>query len=177
MSVMLTRFESKSNCVKGLAFHPTQLLFADALHKGGSVRGVTIHPSRVLLVTGGDDYKIKVWDYVRTVQFHHEVSQILSAFDDQTIHTWSSTSHNCITILGGHLHYVVSARFHPEGDLIVSTSMDQTIAQEHTQQWANNLETSDTFSTVKYVLEGHDRGVNFAAFHLTLPLIISAADA
>lgn len=27
----------------------------------GPVRGVHIHPTRPLLVTGGDDYKIKVW--------------------------------------------------------------------------------------------------------------------
>mgnify|MGYP006150427991 CR=1 FL=1 len=31
-------------------------------------------------------------------------------------------------------------------------------------------------ATVKYVLEGHDRGVNWAAFHHTLPLIVSGAD-
>ncbi|KAH7905550.1 coatomer alpha subunit, partial [Hygrophoropsis aurantiaca] len=78
---MLTKFESKSNRVKGLAFHPTQPLLAAALHNGsvqlwnyrmgvlvdrfeeheGPVRGVAIHPSRALLATGGDDYKIKVW--------------------------------------------------------------------------------------------------------------------
>lgn len=29
---------------------------------------------------------------------------------------------------------------------------------------------------VKYVLEGHDRGVNWAAFHPTLSLIVSGAD-
>ena len=29
---------------------------------------------------------------------------------------------------------------------------------------------------VKYVLEGHDRGVNWASFHPTLPLIVSGAD-
>ena len=29
---------------------------------------------------------------------------------------------------------------------------------------------------MKHVLEGHDRGVNFATFHPTLPLIVSAAD-
>ena len=29
---------------------------------------------------------------------------------------------------------------------------------------------------VKHVLEGHDRGVNWAAFHPTLPLIVSGAD-
>lgn len=27
----------------------------------GPVRGVAIHPTRPLLVTGGDDYKVKVW--------------------------------------------------------------------------------------------------------------------
>ena len=29
---------------------------------------------------------------------------------------------------------------------------------------------------VKHVLEGHDRGVNWVAFHPTLPLIVSGAD-
>jgi WD40 repeat protein len=29
---------------------------------------------------------------------------------------------------------------------------------------------------VKYVLEGHDRGVNWAAFHPSGPYIVSAAD-
>ena len=31
-------------------------------------------------------------------------------------------------------------------------------------------------ATVKYVLEGHDRGVNWASFHHSLPLIVSGAD-
>jgi coatomer protein complex subunit alpha (xenin) len=31
-------------------------------------------------------------------------------------------------------------------------------------------------AVVKYVLEGHDRGVNWASFHPTLPLVISGAD-
>ncbi|KIJ61628.1 hypothetical protein HYDPIDRAFT_31228 [Hydnomerulius pinastri MD-312] len=221
MSVMLTKFESKSNRVKGLAFHPTQPLLAAALHNGsvqlwnyrmgvlvdrfeeheGPVRAVAIHPSRALLVTGGDDYKIKVWDlrpqsrrclftlhghldYVRTVQFHHEMPWILSSSDDQTIRIWNSTSRNCIAILTGHSHYVMSAQFHPKEDLIVSTSMDQTVRvwdisglrKSTPNNGPNSFETFDTFSTVKYVLEGHDRGVNFAAFHPTLPLIVSAAD-
>ena len=34
--------------------------------------------------------------------------------------------------------------------------------------------TSDAI--VKHVLEGHDRGVNWACFHPTLPLIVSGAD-
>lgn len=31
-------------------------------------------------------------------------------------------------------------------------------------------------AVVKYVLEGHDRGVNWAGFHPSLPLIVSGAD-
>ena len=78
----------------------------------GPVRAVNFHPSRPLLATGGDDYKIKVWgkhpysspglslnlysdirpqnrrclytlhghlDYVRTVQFHHEMPWIVGS--------------------------------------------------------------------------------------------------
>ncbi|KAI9509049.1 coatomer subunit alpha-2 [Russula earlei] len=221
MSVMLTKFESKSNRVKGLAFHPTQPLLAASLHNGsvqlwnyrmgvlvdrfeeheGPVRAVAIHPSRPLLVTGGDDYKIKVWDlrpqnrkclftlhghldYVRTVQFHHEMPWIISCSDDQTIRIWNSTSRNCIAILTGHSHYVMSALFHAKEDLVVSASMDQTVRvwdisglRKSTPNSApNTFDTFDNFSTVKYVLEGHDRGVNYAVFHPTLPLIISAAD-
>jgi len=40
--------------------------------------------------------------------------------------------------------------------------------------------TADMFGSsdavVKYVLEGHDRGVNWASFHPTLPLVVSGAD-
>ncbi|PPR00758.1 hypothetical protein CVT24_000783 [Panaeolus cyanescens] len=230
MSVMLTKFESKSNRVKGLAFHPTQPLLAASLHNGsvqlwnyrmgvlvdrfeeheGPVRAVAIHPTRALLATGGDDYKIKVWDirpqnrrclftlhghldYVRTVQFHHEMPWILSASDDQTIRIWNSTSRQCIAVLTGHSHYVMSAQFHPKEDLIVSASMDQTVRVwdisglrkgspntggpgSSNQSGPGSFETFDSFSTVKHVLEGHDRGVNYAMFHPTLPLIISAAD-
>jgi coatomer protein complex subunit alpha (xenin) len=86
--------------------------------------------------------------------------------------------------LTGHSHYVMSAQFHPKDDLIVSTSMDQTVRvwdisglrKNTPNNGPNNFETFDTFSTVKYVLEGHDRGVNWASFHPTLPLIVSAAD-
>ena len=38
------------------------------------------------------------------------------------------------------------------------------------------FDSFDTIATVKYVLEGHDRGVNYAAFHPTIPLIISCVN-
>ncbi|KAG0142374.1 hypothetical protein CROQUDRAFT_135608 [Cronartium quercuum f. sp. fusiforme G11] len=229
---MLTKFESKSNRVKGIAFHPKLTLLAASLHSGsiqmwnfqmgtlverfdehdGPVRGIAFHPSQPLFVSGGDDYKIKVWnykqrrclftlhghlDYVRSVSFHREHPWILSASDDQTIRIWNWQSRQCIAILTGHNHYIMYAEFHPKDDYIVSCSMDQTVrvwditglrkktttAQpmsfEDQVQRANSGQADlfgNTDAVVKYVLEGHDRGVNWATFHPTLPLIVSCGD-
>ncbi|OBZ86731.1 Coatomer subunit alpha [Choanephora cucurbitarum] len=227
---MLTKFESKSNRVKGVAFHPKRPWILASLHNGciqlwdyrmgtllerfeehdGPVRGISFHPTQPLFVSGGDDYKIKVWnyktrrclftlnghlDYVRTVFFHHELPWIISASDDQTIRIWNWQSRACIAILTGHNHYVMCAQFHPKTDLIVSASMDQTVrvwditglrkkSQAPTAMTMDDIGRNgpggDMFGTtdvmVKYVLEGHDHGVNWASFHPTLPLIISAGD-
>ncbi|CEH17288.1 coatomer protein subunit alpha [Ceraceosorus bombacis] len=229
---MLTKFESKSNRVKGIAFHPRLPLLASTLHNGsiqlwnyqtgtiydrleehdGPVRGVDFHPTQPLLVSGGDDYRIKVWnhktrrcvftlnghlDYVRTVFFHHTHPWILSASDDQTIRIWNWQSRTCIAILTGHNHYIMCAQFHPKEDLVVSASMDQTVRvwdisglrKKNTSAQPMSIEEQiaransgqadlfgNTDAMVKYVLEGHERGVNWAAFHPTLPLIVSAGD-
>ncbi|KIY93747.1 coatomer protein complex, subunit alpha(xenin) [Monoraphidium neglectum] len=108
----------------------------------GPVRGIHFHKSQPLFVSGGDDYKIKVWnyklrrclftllghlDYIRTVQFHPENPWIVSASDDQTIRIWNWQSRNCVSVLTGHNHYVMCAGFHPKDDLVVSASLDQTV--------------------------------------------------
>mmetsp|Transcript_41337 Transcript_41337/g.66408 ORF Transcript_41337/g.66408 Transcript_41337/m.66408 type:complete len:1247 (-) Transcript_41337:3304-7044(-) len=231
---MLTKFEAKSNRVKGLAFHTKRPWILSSLHNGvvqlwdyrmgtlldryeehdGPVRGVNFHVSQPLFVSGGDDYKIKVWnfklrrclftllghlDYIRTVQFHHEYPWILSSSDDQTIRIWNWQSRTSISVLTGHNHYVMCAEFHPKDDLVVSASLDQTVRvwdtsglrkktvrgapQEHDASGNNAVISrvnADLFggtdAIVKYVLEGHDRGVNWSSFHHTLPLIISGAD-
>jgi coatomer protein complex subunit alpha (xenin) len=163
-------------------------------------------------VSGGDDYKIKIWnhktrrcnytlsghlDYVMTGYFHHVQPWILSASDDQTIRIWNWQSRTCIAIITGHNHYVMCAQFHPKEDLIVSASMDQTVRvwdisglrKRSTSAQPLSIEEQiarantgqadlfgNTDAMVKYVLEGHDRGVNWATFHPTLPLIVSAGD-
>ena len=79
---MLTKFDTKSSRVKGLAFHPKRPWILASLHDGivqlwdyrngtcierfagheGPVRGLDVHPSgQPLFVSGGDDYLIKVW--------------------------------------------------------------------------------------------------------------------
>ncbi|GJN30202.1 hypothetical protein PR202_gb18491 [Eleusine coracana subsp. coracana] len=188
---MLTKFETKSNRVKGLCFHPRRPWILASLHSGviqmwdyrvgtlidrfdeheGPVRGVHFHATQPLFVSGGDDYKIKVWNH---------------------------KTHRCLFTLHGHLdyirhnHYVMSASFHPKEDMVVSASLDQTVRvwdigalRKKSVSPADDLlrltqMNTDLFggvdSVVKYVLEGHDRGVNWASFHPTLPLIISGAD-
>mmetsp|Transcript_35164 Transcript_35164/g.101263 ORF Transcript_35164/g.101263 Transcript_35164/m.101263 type:complete len:1217 (+) Transcript_35164:108-3758(+) len=225
---MLVKCETKSNRVKGLSFHPKLSWVLASLHsgtiqlwdyrigslidkfeehEGGPVRGVCFHKSQPLFVSGGDDYKIKIWnyklrrciftllghlDYIRTVEFHDEYPWILSASDDQTIRIWNWQSRSCIAVLTGHNHYVMCAHFHPKEDLVVSASLDQTVRVWDTSGLRDKTVsiggggppssqgTSDVFGTsdavVKYVLEGHERGVNWAAFHPTLPLIVSGAD-
>ncbi|KAK1287208.1 Coatomer subunit alpha-1 [Acorus calamus] len=224
---MLTKFETKSNRVKGLSFHTKRPWILASLHSGviqlwdyrmgtlidrfdehdGPVRGVHFHKSQPLFVSGGDDYKIKVWnykthrclftllghlDYIRTVQFHNEYPWIVSASDDQTIRIWNWQSRTCISVLTGHNHYVMCASFHPKEDLVVSASLDQTVRvwdigalRKKTVSPADDVlrlsqMNTDLFggvdAVVKYVLEGHDRGVNWASFHPSLPLIVSGAD-
>jgi WD40 repeat protein len=40
----------------------------------------------------------------------------------------------------------------------------------------NTVINTQADAVVKHVLEGHDRGVNWAAFHPSMPLIVSGAD-
>ncbi|CAD7971175.1 unnamed protein product [Amoebophrya sp. A25] len=223
---MLVKCETKSNRVKGVSFHPklswvlaslhngtiqlwdyrfgTLIEKFEGEHEGGPVRGVSFHNSQPLFCSGGDDYKIKIWnykqkraiftlqghlDYIRTVQFHHESPWVLSSSDDQTVRIWNWQNRGCIAVLTGHNHYVMCAQFHPSEDLVCSASLDQTVRvwdisglkERNSRSSPPGQEGSgDLFGTydavVKYVLEGHDRGVNWASFHPTLPLIVSGAD-
>eukprot|EP00667_Euglena_gracilis_P000339 EG_transcript_339 len=223
---MLTKFETRSNRVKGLSFHPKRTWILASLHNGviqlwdyrmgtlidrfeehdaGPVRGIDFHPSQPLFCSGGDDYKIKVWnhklrrclftllghlDYIRTVQFHREQPWIVSASDDQTLRIWNWQGRSCISVLTGHNHYVMSAAFHPKDDLVVSASLDQTLRvwdisglkkqKSSTTELLNVNINQELFGgndvMVKLILEGHEKGVNWAAFHPTHPLIVSGAD-
>ena len=135
-------------------------------------------------------------DYVRTCFFHNELPWIISCSDDQTIRIWNWQSRQSLAVLTGHNHYVMCAQFHPKDDLIVSASLDQSVRvwdisglrKKHSAPTTMTFEESvrqnqnqadmfgNTDAVVKFVLEGHDRGVNWVAFHPTLPLIVSAGD-
>lgn len=157
---MLTKFESKSARVKGLAFHPVRPWVCASLHNGviqlwdyrvgtvidrfeehdGPVRGVDFHLHEPLIVSGGDDYKIKVWDY---------------------------KLRRCLFTLLGHLDYIRTVQFHPNASQfpwILSASDDQTL-----RLW--DFQKRSCLS----VLTGHNHYVMCAAFHPSDDLIVSAS--
>lgn len=111
----------------------------------------------------------------------------------------STDSHGgLVCTMTGHNHYVMCAQFHPTEDLIASASLDQSVRiwdisglrKKHSaapsalsfedQMARYNPNQADMFgntdAVVKFVLEGHDRGVNWVSFHHSLPLIVSAGD-
>jgi coatomer protein complex subunit alpha (xenin) len=98
-------------------------------------------------------------------------------------------------VLTGHNHYVMCAQFHPKDDLLVSASLDQTVRIwdiSGLKKKKENLSggdgdfikltqlNNDLFGNndvmVKYILEGHERGVNWASFHPTQDFIVSGSD-
>ena len=195
LSVIVEKFEEHEGPVRGVAFHPTQPLFAT----GGDdykVKVWSLQTKRCLFTLIGH------LDYIRTVHFHSEHPWLCSASDDQTVRVWNWQSRQSVAVLTGHNHYVMCARFHASLPLLVSASLDQTArvwdvsglkdarAAMHTparpgggravallSQAAAGADVFGVHDAVtKHVLEGHDRGVNWADFHPTQPLILTASD-
>ncbi|KAK6838013.1 coatomer WD associated region-domain-containing protein [Apiospora arundinis] len=190
MGTLIDRFEEHDGPVRGVDFHKTQPLFVS----GGDdykIKVWSYQTRRCLFTLNGH------LDYVRTVFFHHELPWIISSSDDQTIRIWNWQNRSLICTMTGHNHYVMCAQFHPKDDLVVSASLDQSVRvwdisglrKKHSaptsmsfedQVARNNAQQTDMFGNtdamVKFVLEGHDRGVNWVAFHPTAPHIVSAGD-
>ncbi|KAI8910981.1 coatomer WD associated region-domain-containing protein [Gorgonomyces haynaldii] len=188
LGTLVDRFDEHEGPVRGVCFHPTQPLFVSA-GDDYKIKLWNWKQRRCIYTFTGH------LDYIRSVSFHSESPWIISASDDQTIRIWNWQSRNCISILTGHSHYVMSAEFHQKEDLIVSASLDQTvrvwdisglrkkhaagapIVEDPMRGPGGNADVFGNMdAVVKYVLEGHSRGVNYATFHPSLPLIISGGD-
>eukprot|EP00762_Andalucia_godoyi_P008493 ANDGO_05748.mRNA.1 Coatomer subunit alpha-1 len=194
LKALVDKFEDHDGPVRSVDFHPNpaQPLFAS----GGDdykVKLWSLKEKKCLADLSGH------LDYVRCVQFHGTQPWILSASDDQTIRIWNWQSRQCIAILTGHNHYVMSACFSPYNNdgqyLLASASLDQTIRiwdlsvlvkrdVDVSSKREREL-TEDVFGQgsgadvpVKFVLEGHERGINWVAFHPSpsTPMLVSGGD-
>eukprot|EP00124_Ichthyophonus_hoferi_P001771 Ihof_evm4s102 gene=Ihof_evmTU4s102 len=190
MGTLIDRFDEHDGPVRSVDFHPTQPMFVSA-GDDYKIKVWNYKQRRCLFTLLGH------LDYIRTVFFHQEYPWIISCSDDQAIRIWNWQSRSCICVLTGHNHYVMSAVFHPKEDLVLSASLDQSV-----RLWDISGLRKKTFpgmggpapiedrnragqqpdlfgqadAIVKHVMEGHDRGVNWAAFHPSLPLVVSGAD-
>ncbi|EDO18559.1 hypothetical protein Kpol_2001p65 [Vanderwaltozyma polyspora DSM 70294] len=192
MGTLLHRYEDHEGPVRGIDFHPTQPLFVSA-GDDYTIKVWSLETNKCLYTLDGH------LDYVRTVFFHKELPWIISASDDQTIRIWNWQNRKEIACITGHNHFVMCAQFHPTEDLIVSASLDETVRvwdisklrEKHSAPGRSAMPTSFEEKiaaqqnlldggfgdcTVKFILEGHTRGVNWASFHPTLPLIVSGGD-
>lgn len=188
MGTLLHRYEDHEGPVRGIDFHPTQPIFASC-GDDYTIKVWSLDTNKCLYTLNGH------LDYVRTVFFHNELPWIISASDDQTIRIWNWQNRKEIACLTGHNHFVMCAQFHPSEDMIVSASLDETIRvwdisglrKRHSAPGASRLEDQIAAQqnlldggfgdcVVKFILEGHSRGVNWASFHPTLPLIVSGGD-
>lgn len=108
---------------------------------------------------------------------------ILSCSDDLTIWLWNWQSKSQISIITGHGHYVMCARFHPFKDLIASGSLDSTL-----RIW-NYSKLKSKFSSMHgtvYMLtndvelsvltEAHTKGINWVEFHPIEDLLLTCSD-
>ncbi|KAK3841863.1 MAG: LOW QUALITY PROTEIN: hypothetical protein J3R72DRAFT_444546, partial [Linnemannia gamsii] len=82
-----------------------------------------------LLVSGGSDNTIRLWDPIRTLEGHENaISKVL--FSPNEIHIASSSfdrTGDCETTLRGHSESVISVAYSPCGNRLVSSSEDGTI--------------------------------------------------
>lgn len=190
MCVLIDKYDEHDGPVRGIAFHGQQPIFVS----GGDDYKIKVwnYKQRRCLFT-----LLGHLDYIRTTFFHNNYPWIISASDDQTVRIWNWQSRNSIAIITGHNHYVMCAQFHPTEDLVASASLDQTVriwnisglrkknvspgsgtalARTKTGSATQTELFGQPDVVVKHVLEGHDRGVNWVAFHPTMPLLVSGAD-
>jgi len=151
------------------------------------IRTVQFHPNATQfpwILSASDDQTLRLWDfhkrsclsvltghnhYVMCAAFHPSEDLIVSASLDQTVRVWDTTGLRKKQLGGGV----------DQGYPGTMEAQNGSRGQSAAAATALNVQ-AELFGTndvvVKYVLEGHDRGVNWAAFHPTLPLLASAAD-
>jgi len=148
------------------------------------VRCIDVHAAQPYVLTGGDDHKIKLWDwsrcwlniavynghnnYVMSVAFNpNDSNTFASASLDKTVKVWNITSGECESTLVGHEKGIncVAYQSSTGKPYLASGSDDHTL-----KVW--DYEAKECVQTV----EGHTHNVSAVLFHPSLPIIVSASE-
>ncbi|MDJ0674281.1 MAG: NB-ARC domain-containing protein, partial [Calothrix sp. MO_167.B42] len=115
-----------------------QTVFSQSL---GSIFSVNFSPDQKLLVTGGMDGQIRLWnvadgtqilawqaheDWIRCVDFSPDGKLIASCGNDHTVKIWDSQNTKCLKILRGHTDWIWSVYFVLGQQFVISASSDGT---------------------------------------------------
>ncbi|KAF4680391.1 hypothetical protein FOZ60_013580 [Perkinsus olseni] len=205
LGTLIDKFEEHDGPVRGVCFHRTQPLFVSGgddykikvwnyrlrrciftlLGHLDYIRTVQFHNEYPWIVSASDDQTVRIWNwqsrsciavltghnhYVMCAQFHPTQDLVVSASLDQTIRVWDTTGLRDKTVSIGSMGGGGSM-MGPMGGLGAG---NRGGAGGSLGSGADMFGTTD--AVVKYVLEGHERGVNWASFHPTMPLIVSGSD-
>lgn len=165
--------------VKVFNYRQRKLLFNLVGHLD-YVRSVAFHHEAPWIVSASDDQTVRIWNwqsrqcvavlsghnhYVMCAAFHPTEDLLVSASLDQTVRVWDLSN--------------IRAKNAPN---INSNSDGRKSSFSSSNSTGSNSPQIDLFAgsggetSVKFILEGHDRGVNWVQFHATKPLIISGSD-
>lgn len=204
MRIRVTFFYAVNYCfvgpVRSCAFHPTQPLFASAGDDGivkvfnhrqrkllfslpghlDYIRSLAFHHEAPWIVSSSDDQTVRIWNwqsrqcvavlsghnhYVMCAAFHPTEDLLVSASLDQTVRVWDLS--NIRAKNAPSVTAAAASTSSRKGSFGASPGPSPQIDLFA----GSGLETS-----VKFILEGHDRGVNWVQFHPTKPLILSGSD-
>jgi coatomer protein complex subunit alpha (xenin) len=203
LKVQLQKYADHDGPVRAGCFHPSQPLFAtggdDAKVRVYNyrtrkllfvlvghvdyVRSVQFHPGDLpWLVSASDDQTVRVWNwqsrsclttltghthYVMSAQFHPRENLLVTASLDQTVRVWDLSS-------------VRRRQSAAQKTATTTASSGQGIGGYPGMLSPRSPGQIELFSSseghVKFILEGHDRGVNWACFHPSKSAVASASD-
>jgi len=205
MATLIHRFNDHEGPVRGINFHRSQPIFVsggdDYLIKVWDykvrrclftlqghldyIRTVEFHLENPWIVSASDDQTVRIWNwqsregisvltghnhYCMSASFHPKEDLVVSASLDQTVRVWDTSGLRKKTVRGPADIPTSGGGGGSHGSGMGSDGSGGGGGGK--ADFLNNA--SD--AVVKFVLEGHERGVNWAIFHPTQPLIATAAD-